>query len=232
MWTFTRTDSAADAAARLADAVAADLHAALAAQERAVLAVSGGKSPIAFFQALNRADLDWTRTDITLADERLVPTSHADSNTALVRGHLLQNRAAAANWRPLVDDGADEGSLKDTQAAVRLANSRFRQPDVLVLGMGNDGHTASIFPLSPQFADAVNPDYPQPLLHTSPVTAPHERISMSLAAILATARIYLAIAGAEKRQVFEQASKNISQTFPVSHVLHSERNTVHVFYHD
>lgn len=232
MWTITQTASAAESAQALADAAAADLRAALAAQERAVLAVSGGKSPIAFFQALNQADLDWARVDITLADERLVPTKHADSNTALVRTHLLQNRAAAAQWRPLVDDAADEGSLKNTDAAVQFALAHFRRPDVLVLGMGNDGHTASIFPQSPQYADAVNPDYPQPLLHTSPVTAPHERISLTLAAILATPRLYLAIAGAEKRQVFKQAAEAVSPTFPVSHILHDTKSHVHVFYHN
>lgn len=232
MWTFTATADAADSAARLAAAVADNLRTVLAGQERAVLAVSGGKSPIAFFEALNQADLDWSRVDITLVDERIVPTTHADSNTALVRRHLLQNRAEAATWLPLIADSADPSSLNSSADAVAFALTHFRQPDSLVLGMGGDGHTASIFPQAPQFADAVRADYPQPLLHTSPVTAPHERISMTLAAIERTPHIYLAIAGAEKRGVFEQAAQSINPALPISYVLHSEKAQTHVFHHD
>ena len=81
------------------------------------------------------------------------------------------------------------------------------------------------------FADAVRADYPQPLLHTSPITAPHERISMTLAAIEATPHVYLAIAGAEKRAVYQQAAQGAQQQHPVSFVLNSQKVTPHVFYH-
>ena len=74
-------------------------------------------------------------------------------------------------------------------------------------------------------------DYPQPLLHTSPITAPHERISMTLAAIEATPHVYLAIAGAEKRAVYQQAAQGAQQQHPVSFVLNSQKVTPHVFYH-
>lgn len=232
MWKITQAADAADAAERLAQAVAQDLQTVLAAQERAVLAVSGGKSPIAFFQALNQADLDWARVDVTLADERLVPTDHADSNTALVRQYLLQQRAAAAGWLPLVADDADESSLKHTEQAVQSALAHFRQPDVLVLGMGGDGHTASIFPQAPQFEAAVRPDYPQPLIHTTPVTAPHERISMTLAAIERVPHLYLAIGGADKRRVFDAACQARNAAYPISYVLHSEKAQLHVCCHD
>ena len=214
--TFTQTANAAASAQVLADAVAQNLRDVLAQQDRATLAVSGGKSPIAFFQALSQQDLDWARVNITLVDERIVPTAHADSNTGLVRQHLLQHRAAAATWLPVVDDDADEGSLKNSAAAVEFALQHYTQPDVLVLGMGGDGHTASIFPQAPQFADAVRPDYPQPLLHTTPITAPYERISMTLAAIEATPHVYLAIAGADKRRVYEAAAQAQTAQYPIS----------------
>ena len=230
--TFTQTANAAASAQVLADAVAQNLRDVLAQQDRATLAVSGGKSPIAFFQALSQQDLDWARVNITLVDERIVPTAHADSNTGLVRQHLLQHRAAAATWLPVVDDDADEGSLKNSAAAVEFALQHYTQPDVLVLGMGGDGHTASIFPQAPQFADAVRPDYPQPLLHTSPITAPHERISMTLAAIEATPHIYLAIAGADKRRVYDAAAQAQSAQYPISYVLHSQKVNAHVIYND
>ncbi len=230
--TFTQTANAAASAQVLADAVAQNLRDVLAQQDRATLAVSGGKSPIAFFQALSQQDLDWARVNITLVDERIVPTAHADSNTGLVRQHLLQHRAAAATWLPVVDDDADEGSLKNSAAAVEFALQHYTQPDVLVLGMGGDGHTASIFPQAPQFADAVRPDYPQPLLHTTPITAPYERISMTLAAIEATPHVYLAIAGADKRRVYEAAAQAQTAQYPISYVLHSQKVNAHVFYND
>ena len=230
--TFTQTANAAASAQALADAVAQNLRDTLATQPRATLAVSGGKSPIAFFQALSQQDLDWARVNITLVDERIVPTTHADSNTNLVRQYLLQNRAAAATWLPVVDDDADEGSLKNSAAAVEFALQHYTQPDVLVLGMGGDGHTASIFPQAPQFADAVRPDYPQPLLHTSPITAPYERISMTLAAIEATPHVYLAISGADKRRVYDAATQAQSAQYPISYVLHSQKVNAHVFYND
>lgn len=230
--TFTQTANAAASAQVLADAVAQNLRDVLAQQDRATLAVSGGKSPIAFFQALSQQDLDWARVNITLVDERIVPTAHADSNTGLVRQHLLQHRAAAATWLPVVDDDADEGSLKNSAAAVEFALQHYTQPDVLVLGMGGDGHTASIFPQAPQFADAVRPDYPQPLLHTTPITAPYERISMTLAAIEATPHVYLAIAGADKRRVYEAAAQAQTAQYPISYVLHSQKVNAHVIYND
>lgn len=229
---FTQTESPAQSAQVLADAVAQNLRDTLATQPRATLAVSGGKSPIAFFQALSQQDLDWARVNITLVDERIVPTAHVDSNTGLVRQHLLQNRAAAAQWLPLIDDAASEGSLKNPAAAVEFALRHYVQPDVLVLGMGGDGHTASIFPQAPQFADAVRADYPQPLLHTTPITAPYERISMTLAAIVATPHVYLAIAGADKRRVYEAVAQAQRAQYPISYVLHSQKVNAHVFYND
>lgn len=230
--TFTQTANAAASAQVLADAVAQNLRDVLAQQDRATLAVSGGKSPIAFFQALSQQDLDWARVNITLVDERIVPTRHADSNTGLLRQHLLQHRAAAARWLPMIDDAASEGSLKNPADAIAFALRHYTQPDVLVLGMGSDGHTASIFPQAPQFADAVRPDYPQPLLHTTPITAPYERISMTLAAIEATPHVYLAIAGADKRRVYEAAAQAQTAQYPISYVLHSQKVNAHVFYND
>lgn len=229
---FTLTHHANDAAQQLAQAVAHDLTQTLLKKERATLAVSGGRSPIAFFQALSQCELAWSRINITLVDERIVPTHHADSNTALVRKHLLCNHAAAARYLPIIDDEADENQLQNTNQVLDFALKHYIQPDVLVLGMGNDGHTASLFPQAPQLNDALDVCYPRPLLHTSPMTAPHERISMTLAAIEATPHRYLAISGMEKHTVYQQAKTNISSLFPISYILNSTKGNIHVFYHD
>ena len=203
----------AEAAARaLSKAVAQDLRAALAAKGNAVLAVSGGRSPVAFFRALSQEDLDWKNVAATLADERLVPTAHADSNTRLVRENLLQNRAAEAQWIALVADG---DTVPPPAEAVAAALRLYRRADVLVLGMGADGHTASLFPDAPQLSDGLSPDYPQPLLHVSPPAAPHERISLALAEIARVPCVYLAIAGADKLAVYRRAEAEASAALPV-----------------
>ncbi|MDO4997561.1 MAG: 6-phosphogluconolactonase [Neisseria sp.] len=232
MYTLNRCENAATAAQYLSEQVANALNRVLQTQERATLAVSGGRSPIAFFQALSQTDLAWERVNITLVDERIVPTTHADSNTQLVRQYLLQNQAAEATWLPMIDDAADECRLQDTQAAVDFALQHHQPADVVVLGMGGDGHTASLFPQAPQFANGIRADYPQPLLHTTPVTAPHERISMTLAAIERSSAQFLAIAGAEKMAVLEQAKQQVQTALPISYVLHSEQTQLNIVYHD
>ena len=227
---FKKFPNSTDNAQALAQAVANNLRDTLTQQERATLAVSGGKSPISFFQALNQMDLDWSRVNITLVDERVVPTQHADSNTSLVRQYLIKNQLSQAKWLPLISDDADEDELKNISQSVEFALQNYTQPDVLVLGMGGDGHTASIFPKAPQFADAICVNYPQPLLHTTPVTAPYERISMTLTAIAHTPHVYLAIAGADKFAIYQQAEQGENPNFPISYVL-NKVNT-NVFYNN
>ncbi len=227
--TFHAFDTPIECATALAKAVAQDLRATLAKQPRATLAVSGGRSPVSFFQILSRADLDWGSVDIILADERIVPTTHADSNTALVRQHLLQNRAAAANWLPLVEDIQLDWS---PEGAVQTALEHYRQPDILILGMGADGHTASLFPQAPQLADGLSPAYMQPLMHISPVTAPHERISITLSAVERTPHVYLAINGREKKMAYARAVAEKSARYPISHILHSRKVRCEVYYAD
>ena len=175
-------------AAALAEAVANGLRPCLQTQGHAVLAVSGGRSPVAFFEALSPAKLDWPNVTITLVDERLVPPRHADSNAALVRRHLLQHAA--------------------------------------------DGHTASLFPQAPQLAAAVSPECRSKLVHTSPITAAHERIGMSLNALAAVPQLFLSIQGADKRSVLEQAAAMPLSERPISLLLHRANVHCQVYYAD
>src|SRR5690606_82450 len=104
------------------------------------LAVSGGRSPIPLFERLATLELDWPRVHIQLVDERFVPPDHPDSNEGLVRRHLLVDNAAAADFHGLYQADAS------IEQAVAYANANLRPVDLAILGMGEDGHTASIFP--------------------------------------------------------------------------------------
>ena len=188
----------------LVTAITAALEADLEQHGRALLAVSGGRSPIPLFHALAQAPIDWPRVTLTLVDERFVPPDHADSNAALVRAHLLQGKAAAARFLPLVDDP------QDLAGCVARANAQQRalaQPfSVALLGMGDDGHTASLFPGAAELAAGLDLGNTQHYLAVNPPHAAHQRISLSLAALLQSRCLLLSIAGEAKRAVYAQAS--------------------------
>lgn len=125
----------------------------------ASLVVSGGRSPVAFFESLSRRELDWAKIQISLADERWVSPTDPASNEGLLRRHLLQNAANAARLIGLYQP-AD--SLEQAAGFANAALDQLHQPiDVLVLGMGDDGHTASLFPGSVNLAHALREDCPE-----------------------------------------------------------------------
>ncbi|MBO5394190.1 MAG: 6-phosphogluconolactonase, partial [Pseudomonas sp.] len=130
----------------LATKVAGQLNQAIAEQGVATLVVSGGRSPVAFFQSLIKQPVDWSKVVVSLADERWVPVEHADSNAGLLKKHLLQGPAAKARFVGLYNAAAtvEKAALEADQGLAELPPI-----DVLILGMGDDGHTASLFPNSP-----------------------------------------------------------------------------------
>ena len=221
---FQQFESQDVAASALAQQVAADLAAAIAARGRAVLAVSGGRSPVPFLHALSQQVLDWSRLTVTLVDERLVPVQHADSNAGLVRDHLLQGAAASACFLPLV------GAAQSLDSELATARACWQTPDVAVLGMGDDGHTASLFPGAANLAEGLDPANSAALIAVQPPLAPHARISMTLAELLRCGRLYLAIAGDSKRRVLEHATRTLSAAQPVSHVLQQTQTALHVYW--
>lgn len=201
------------------------LSAALQQAERAGLALSGGRSPIPLFERLSSEDIPWNRVDIGLVDDRYVPVDHEDSNEALVRRHLLKNRAKAAAFTGLV------GDARDIARSVERANRLDHTIDVAVLGMGDDGHTASLFPDATQLPQALDPQQTRRYLHITPPAAPHERISMTLAALLAAGHLILPIAGEHKRTVLRQAQQAVTPTLPVSYVAAQAGVPLDVYWH-
>lgn len=215
--------------------VAQCLRSALEARGVALLAVSGGRSPINMFARLRTMDLDWSRVVVTLADERWVPESHPDSNASLVHRHLLQGRAAQATFVPLFNSAADPSAGRQgCEAALAALPLPF---DCVVLGMGEDGHTASLFPDAPELAEAIALPAPsatdQAASLCCPVTpgqAPQLRMTLTLHALLQrNCQLILAISGSSKRQVYEQARGLASLELPVSLLLHQDECPIDVW---
>ena len=141
----------------VANVMAGRLENALFTHERATLAVPGGTSPGPIFDVLSAARVDWDRVDVTLTDERWVDESSDRSNGALLRRHLLVDRAAAATFKPLYRDGMDvDAGAADVSAAL----ADHLPISVLLLGMGTDMHTASLFPGAEGLDAALAADAP------------------------------------------------------------------------
>lgn len=197
--------STRELAVSLGRAVAERLDAALAAGGEASLVVSGGSTPAPVFSYLASADIDWSRVGVTLADERWVPPSHPDSNEALIRDTLLRDKAAAARFVPLYRDG-----MSDAQAQARVAAELgvLRRPfTAVLLGMGGDGHTASLFPdAAPgELSAAMDLASTELVAFLHPVSVPQVRISLTRATLLDAEHRYLHITGKDKLEVLTQA---------------------------
>lgn len=180
------------------------LSAAIAKNGNASMVVSGGRSPIALFNALSHAELDWSKVVISLVDDRWVNSTHENSNELLVNTHLLINNANVATFIGLV--GNQDSAFDGVDDAVAKFSS-VKQIDIMILGMGEDGHTASIFPCCKQLDDAMSADNNNRLIATKPETAPFERISLTLNEILAAKHVYLPLSGEGKVSVFETAKQ-------------------------
>jgi 6-phosphogluconolactonase len=187
----------------LADKVFEILQKAIYLHGKASIAVSGGSTPKGFFKALSNKSLDWEKVTITLADERWVDINSDDSNTRLVHEHLLQNKATIAKFFNLKQSEIlCEKTLADLNVAV---NNTLLPLDVLILGMGEDGHTASLFPCSEQIKSGLDINNKNALIIVEPTTAPHQRITFSFAALSQSKNIFLHLCGHNKKQVLDKA---------------------------
>lgn len=215
--------SRAELAESLAAEVAGKLAGAIAEKGRASLAVSGGQTPAAFFDALSRQKLDWDKVDVTLVDERFVPETSERSNARLVRAKLLTGEAARARFFPLYrDDRSVEAAAFHADGEVY---AMVRRLDVVVLGMGADGHVASYFP------DAEN--YEKLFLACDAVmavkapSAGEARMTVSPRLLSKAANIYLHFEGAEKKALFDAALADTgTKKLPVATVIGLARSPV------
>jgi 6-phosphogluconolactonase len=209
--------------------LAANLSMAIAARGLASLVVSGGKSPIKLFERLRAESLDWSRVCVALVDERWVDPTDPESNEKLVRDVLLKESAAAARFIGL-KNGAPTPDLGAVSAWETFA--RVPRPfDAVVLGMGDDGHTASLFPRSPNLPSALNAAAVAGCVGMWSPVAPHPRLSLNLSALLDSRRIVLLITGAQKWKVYCAASTDGPvQDMPIRAVLRQQRTPLEVMW--
>ncbi|HZZ32223.1 MAG TPA: 6-phosphogluconolactonase [Phenylobacterium sp.] len=204
------------------EAVRAALAAGLAARGRASLVAAGGRSPGPVYDRLAQAPIDWAHVAVTLSDERHVDASSPNANARLLRERLFVGEAAAAHFLPLTDYA--EPALK-----------RLMPFDAVMLGMGEDGHIASLIPGSPVMAQAMDPDGAA-LTAESPQgfgSPPVARITLTLAALLQSRGIFLLIAGEAKRQVIERSAPlgpRAGDDLPVRAILNQDHVPVRIFW--
>lgn len=201
----------------LADRISSELKNTLLTQDRATFCVPGGTTPGPAFDCLSAATLDWDRVTILLGDERCVPEDHARSNTRLVRKRLLVGRAAAARLQSLHIDGVppeEAASLLSEQVEPLLPIT------VLLLGMGGDGHTASIFPDGDRRDDALAVDAPAVVPMRTP-TADDVRMTLTAPVLQSALSIHILITGPEKRAKLEATRTLSPREAPVKAVLNN-----------
>lgn len=212
-----------DDASEMADAVAGDvqfiIESAIDARGAAVIALSGGKTPLPIYEKLTKAKIDWKRVTIVPGDDRIVPLGDPLSNVTAIGKVFL---AKGARVIPLVS-----ATAPDYKAAGRAADALLQDVhwplDLCLLGVGGDGHAASIFP-GPDFDEALNGPkerralgvMPDPL----PPEAPVARVTLSKAAIISARALMIAVTGQAKRDVLEQAiEQGASSNYPVGRIL-------------
>jgi 6-phosphogluconolactonase len=206
----------------LANKLAGDLNTALMTHDRVTFAVPGGTTPGPVFDTLSAVHLDWDRVQVLLTDERWVPETAERSNARLVRERLLQGNAAAADFVGYYGGGA----LSDAALAGASARIAPLLPvSVMLLGMGADMHTASLFPSSEQLPAALVHDAP-PLMALTAPGAPEARVSLTGPVLSSALACHVLITGRDKREALERALElDDSLAAPVSVVLSTA--TVH-----
>lgn len=202
------------------------LTAGVAQRGQAGFAATGGTTPAPVYDRLSQMTAPWDKVIVTLSDDRFVPPSHPGSNEGLVRRHLLVGQAAQARFAPLYFDGVtQEESALQAEAGVASA-SPF---GAVLLGVGADGHFASLFPGSPVLAQGLDPESDR-LVLAAPAGSPAPdipRLSLTFAALTRTDLIVLLVTGAAKRAVLEGP---IDPALPVASILKQDRARVRILW--
>ncbi|HWJ06859.1 MAG TPA: 6-phosphogluconolactonase [Steroidobacteraceae bacterium] len=211
--------------ATLDEDVAAAVTRWLALHERASLVVSGGRTPAPFLRALAQRSLPWSRIDVLLADERCVPLDHPASNQRSTR-EAFAGTPAATSLHEL--DPTTPGALDRWRARVATLSRPFA---AVVLGMGEDGHFASLFPGMPGLAAALDLDRSTTVVAAMAPVEPRARLSLALAALLDTELLALHVTGAAKLATLRRAAQPGDPLgLPVRALLHQQRVPLRIYH--
>ena len=226
-----RFDNAESMVAALAKKIVADLADGVRRKDAASFVASGGTTPGLLFDALAACEAPWNRVFVTTTDERWVSPEDDRSNEKLIRTRLLCGHASAASFVPLMTQHA---TPVEAEAEVDRAISNMPRPfDVTLLGMGNDGHTASLFPGAKELALALDLQSPSLVCAITPpdVAQTGPRMSLTLRAILASRAIIILIRGEEKMKTYRIAMAGAdANEMPVRAVLHQSTVPVEVYW--
>lgn len=217
----SRQAASAAAAADIADCLRRDLENA----PRSTVVVSGGTTPAACFDILSREELAWDRVQFAMSDERWVPASHPDSNEKLIRETLQRNAAERAGILSIY-----QGDLSVDERCDALQKHRPEQKFACsLLGMGTDGHFASLFPDADNLPVGLDQKTTRFYLPVRTTASPHPRVSMTLAALLRSNAIFLLFFGDEKRAVLDKAVAG-DTSLPISALLQQQQTPVSLYW--
>lgn len=212
-------------AAELAEAVSQRLREAIDDRGQASIAVSGGSTPSMFFRTLARKPVDWKSVTVALVDERFVPPSSNRSNERLVTVNLLQADAAAASFVGFYSEpdvaSAAVVAAKKIQALLPL--------DVVVLGMGTDGHTASLFPDADNLADLLDPEGVAAVMPVAASSAPEPRLTLSLPALASARQLFVHVEGLPKKELLIDILAGKTKS-PISTVIENTAAPVDIYW--
>ncbi|STX28708.1 6-phosphogluconolactonase [Legionella beliardensis] len=221
---FNDTDSLNDFLCKKLQAILAE---AIKSRGQAYLVVSGGKTPAPLFKQLSEIDLEWDKVTILLADERWLPSSSEDSNEGMLKRNLLINKAKKASYISLLTNAE---SPYQGVPEIQDCLSHLPQFDVVILGMGEDGHTASLFPCSNEIEAGLT-DLHSAVIAVTPTTAPYERISLTKNRLINSRFIFLHLVGENKLAVLKQAMAGQDATaMPIRAFLHHPSTDVQVMF--
>lgn len=213
----------------LSQSILTDLQKAIDEKGKASLLVSGGSTPKPLFEKLSKAVFVWDKVSIGLCDERWIDTSREESNEHFVKKYLLKDEVAKANFIGMYEEDID------IYAAQKVCSEKMQKIlypfDVLILGMGNDAHTASLFPENQKLEEAFDPKNKNFCIAIEPMTAPFLRMSLTLRAILSAKKIYIHFEGKEKIAVYKEVITGEDMyMMPIRSVLNQDIKEIEVFY--
>jgi 6-phosphogluconolactonase len=213
----------------VADAAAKALFGALRDSDRPSLVATGGTTPGPTYDRLAKADLDWRRVTVTLTDERFIDPTSPDSNERLIRERLLVGAAAGARFLPLRT--GHPTVIEDAEVADKALRA-LEFFDAVLLGMGEDGHVASLFPGAPGLAEALDPAGEAfcvgvAMAGEKPLVP---RISLTARALLDCGLVVLLTTGLEKRAVIERVAADPAFTPPVAAILRQTQTPVRILW--